>query len=267
MVSSVTPHPGMDPQPRVEVLVDPFDLNGSTATITVWQTSELGEVRVRDAIRKTVAGGFTVEDFEVPTGVTVTYRVQQFNTAGVDLGFALEMQTQVDIPDGMVVLSDPLNPARAVMVDGHADFAGELRRSRPVRTINAGGNTVALMGLQGLLDSVPLVCNTRSLEDADMLDLILQETQVLVRLMPSGGRLPIVFQCVVPDPVQVPQDVQWGGEWVRWDLGGHQVSRTELDIIVPLFTWQDVIDYYPTWTALMAAHVSWLDLLRNPPEV
>lgn len=268
MVSTVTPFSDMDPSPRVVVFVDAFDLNGSTTKITVFQVSAAGEFPVRNAIRRVSAGGFVVTDFEVPLGIPVTYRVQQFNSAGKSLGYVLSLHTQVDIEVGFAVLSDPLNPAHAVLVSANPDFGGVLKRPRPVQTYRAGVNTVALMGLEGLLESVPLHCETESLIDADMLELVLAETQFLVRVQASTVRIPAVMHVVAGEPTQKPVSVQFGGELISWEMTGDQVSRTTLDILFPLINYQRFADAYATYASAAAAYATYLAaLLAPPPEV
>lgn len=270
MASTVTPHADMDPSPRVDVFIDAADLNVSTATITVHQISVAGDIEVRNMVGVASSGGFAATDYEPPLGVPVTYRVAQYSSGGAELGFALELTTQVDVADGMAVLSDPLVPGSAVMVEAHEVFGGELRRSRPTRVYRAGFRTVALMGMQSLLEDVPLQCQTKTLEDADKLEEVLAAGQVLVRLMPSGGRLPRILHVVIPSPVQVPVDVQYGGEWIKWDLTGVEVSRPTIDIIVPVLSYQLYIDYVLATTAgtysdASALWSTYISAIRNPP--
>lgn len=270
MASTVTPFADMDPSPRVDVFIDDADLDVNTVEITVHQISVAGDIQVRNMVRQSALGGFADTDYEPPLGVPVTYRVAQYDAGGSELGFVLELTTQVDIADGMAVLSDPLAPGLAVMVEANADFGSELRRTRPTRVYRAGYRSVALMGMQGLLEDVPLRCQTKTLEDADMLEDVLAAGQFLVRLMPSGGRLPLILHVVVPSPVQLPVDVQYGGEWIRWDLTGQQVSRPEIDIIVPVINYQRFIDYLVattdgTYGAAAAIWSTYLSALLNPP--
>lgn len=215
------------------------------------------------------AGGFAGTDYEVPLGVPVTYRVAQYNSSGGELGFVLELTTQVDIADTFAVLSDPLAPGTAVMVSAVATFGGELKRKRSTRTYRAGYRTVALMGIQGLLEDVPLHCETLTLADADLLEDVLAAGQFLVRLMPST-RLPGVLHVVVPSPVERPIDVQFGGELVEWDLNGTEVSRPEIDILVAVINYQLFADYVASvgdGTYGFAATVwsTYLNAMLNPP--
>jgi hypothetical protein len=270
MVSSLTVWTDMDPCPRARVDIDPADLDVGADAVTVWQlsSSALGsaEVRVRSAIEVASAGGVVVTDYEIPLGVPVTYRVEQF-TAGVSIGFSdVELTGQADIADGHAVLTDPLDPARSVLVDAHIDFGGVLQRTRPTRVYRAGDFSAALSGLRGLLEVVPLRCNTRTVADYVLLDQVLASTQFLVRLMPSGGLLPSAFNVVVPSPAAVPVDVQYGGSWVQWELTGQEVSRSEIDVLVPVVNYQLFADAFATYGDAASAYSTYLDALRTPPS-
>jgi hypothetical protein len=252
------------------VFVDAADLDASTVTITVHQISAAGDFEVRGLRSVASAGGVAGTDYEVPFGVPVTYKVMQFDSGGVELGYVLDLVTQVDIGDGYAVLSDPLVPANAVMVEAHTDFGSVLQRNRPTRVYRAGYQTRALMGLRSLLEDVPLTCQTKTLDDADMLDAVLAGSGFLVRLMPSGGRLPLAFHVVVPSPAQVPVDVQYGGEWVRWDLNGTEITRPEIDVLVAVISYGRFADYMAaqaddSYGAAAAIWSTYLDAMRNPP--
>lgn len=270
MASTVTPFADMAPSPRVKVFIDSADLNVSTSTITVHQISVAGDIEVRNMKRVASAGGFAATDYEPPLGVPITYRVMQYNASGVELGYVLSLVTQVDIDPTKAVLSDPLAPGTAVMVNALADFGGTLKRERPSRVYRAGYRTVALMALQSLLDDVPLHCETDTIADADMLEDVLAAGQFLVRVMPAT-RLPLLFHVVVPQPVQKPIDVQFGGSLVEWDMDATEVSRPTIDILVAVISYQLFADYVATvgdGTYGYAATVwsTYLDALLNPPS-
>jgi hypothetical protein len=270
MASTVTPHEDMDPSPRVDVFIDAADLDGDTVTITVHQISVAGDIEVRNMRGVSAAGGYAATDYEPPFGVPITYRVQQFDAGGAELGYVLSLVAQVDIADGMAVLSDPLVPGVAVMVEAHTDFGSELRRSRPTRVYRAGYQTRALMGLQSLLEDVPLRCQTKTLDDADALEEVLAGSGFLVRLMPSGGRLPLLLHVVVSSPVQVPVDVQYGGEWIQWDLTGQQITAPTIDILVAVINYGRFADYMNTlpdnsYGNAAAIWSTYLDAMLNPP--
>lgn len=268
MASTVTPHEDMDPSPRVDVFIDDADLDGSTVTVTVHQISVAGDIEVRNMVRVASVGGFAATDYEVPLGVPVTYRVAQYDSGGSELGFALELTTQVDIESGFAVLSDPLAPGIAVKVYALATFGGDLRRPRATRTYRAGLRTVALMEMQSLLQDVPLHCETATLDDADALEDVLAAGQFLVRVMPSS-RLPAILHVVAPDPRQKPIDVQFGGELIEWQISGEEVSRPVVDIIVPVLNYQMLTDYVAqfggTYADMQTLWSTYLDILLDPP--
>lgn len=265
MASTATSHDDMDPQPRVDLVIDPVDLDVATDTITVLQMSKWGQLAVRSASRRSVTGGFAVTDYEVPPGVPVTYRVEQFDAAGVSLGYALlDLPARVDIPVGWAVISDPLAPGNAVLLRAESQFAGALKRSRATSFYSAGFDTIALSGLQTKLQDVVLRCVTESEQDRAALETITSVSMLVVRTMPQM-RLPGSLYAVVPEVVMDPFDAHVGGDTDVWDLVGQEVSRPALDIIVPVYTWQDIIDYYATWSALIADRATWLDVIRNPP--
>lgn len=269
MVSSVTPYVDMDPSPRVDVFIDDADLDPSTVTVSVHQMSVAGDVVVRGMDHVLSTGGFAGTDYEVPFGVPVTYKVQQHDVDGIDLGYVLELVTQVDVGEGVAVLSDPLSPGVAVMVNALADFGGKLTRNRKARVYRAGTRTVALMGLRSLLEDVPLHCETESIDDADALETLLDAAGMLVRV-PPNTRLPLVMYAVVPEPEQVPIDVQFGGELVEWNLTGDEVSRPSLDILVAVINYGRFAAYMNTlpdnsYGNAATIWSSYLDAMRNPP--
>lgn len=255
----------MAPSPRVQVSFSAAELDPAVATVTVVQISAAGEAEVREGRGVNAVGGAQVTDYEVPPGIPVTYRAEQFDVSGVSLGLTASATTQVDIDPGYVVVQDFLAPRNAVLVDAHESFAGEVRTSRASARYRAGRNTLVLMGEVGLAEQVPLTVNTRTLADADMLGSILAEGTALIRSMPNVVRIPQLFYCAIPDVVPVPIDVQYGGEWIRWDLVGDEISRPDIAVIEPLFSWGLYKSAFPTWGDAKAAYTTWLDAKSNPP--
>jgi hypothetical protein len=252
----------MDPSPRVHVTVtDPFPTADS---LTVLQLSIDGQIEVRNGVRISAVGGNFVPDYEVPLGVQVQYRVEFFTAAGVSLGLSEPETTQVDVEVGKAIFQDYLAPENAVMVDAEKRFAEDIKSSRTLQLYRAGLDTIALMGEQGLLESVNLRVVTLTEADQVGLDRILNEGTVLIRTMPPMP-VPRLLFAVIGTPTRVPINARWGGTMSYFDLVGDQVSRNILDIIVPVVTWQRIIDAYPTWADLIAAHSTWLDLIKNPP--
>lgn len=73
------------PCPRVEVFFPSFDVG--TVSVTVYRFAGGREFQVRGAVRAATAGALSRVDFEVPFNEPVSYRAEQFDAAGVSLGF------------------------------------------------------------------------------------------------------------------------------------------------------------------------------------
>lgn len=272
MASTATSHSDMAPSPRVVLDIDDADLDVATDTVIVWQLSKWGQVPVNRAARS-VAGGLVLTDYEVPAGVPVTYRVQQFDEDGIEIGYALSLAASVTIPFGYAVIQDPLAPANAVLVAALPDFSGTLRRSRPTRVYRAGGFTFALSGLRSAFQDVPLSIRTDDEASRDAIDIILGWTRILVRTPPEM-RLPGAFYAVVPDTIDDnTASARFGLEGDRWPLSGTEVSRPKIDILVPIYSYDRFKAYLDTlhpptpgtYDDARAVWATYIEGLRNPP--
>jgi hypothetical protein len=269
MASTVTPHEDMDPSPRVDVFIDDADLDPDTVTITVHQLSAAGDFEVRNMRGVSAVGGFAGTDYAVPLGVPITYKVQQYDVGGAELGFVLSLVTQVDIDPRFAVFSDPLAPGDAVLVRMERDFANTLTRRRPTQIYRAGYQTRALMGLQTLLEDVRLRCWTDTAEDRDVFWEVVSRSSILVRIMPNSP-LPLLFHAVIPDVNQVPFDYHAGGTTDVWDITGQQISRPEIDILVAVINYGRFADYMNTLVDNSYGNAAtiwstYIDAMLNPP--
>ncbi|WP_298742281.1 hypothetical protein [uncultured Microbacterium sp.] len=263
----------MGPSPRVRIDIDDADLDPAAVTVTVLQISKWGQVPVNNAPRD-VAGGLVLNDYTVPAGVPVIYRVQEFDASGADLGIALSLDAAVDIPFGRVVIQDPLAPGNAVMLDADVSFAGQRGRSRPTKIYQAGGRSFAMSGLMSALESVALHCYTDTVDDADMLALILEQPVVLVRTHPRSG-LPGSFYATIPNPVpDSTGHARFGRDTNVWDLIGSGVTRPSIDVIVPVYSYELFKQYldekYPPFGTYDDAALEWstyISAIRNPPPL
>ncbi|UOE45468.1 hypothetical protein [Agromyces larvae] len=272
MASVVAAFSDMDPSPRAVIDVDPADLLAGTVSVTIWQLSTWGQVPVRNAVRRTVAGGLLVTDYEIPPGGRVTYRVEQFDASGVSLGFALSLSAEVVVPPGWVVVSDPLAPRNAVRLRAEARFAEGLTRTRPTAIYQAGGRTFAMTGVYSALQKVVLRCVTTSEAERSTLAAILAESVICVRS--ERMRLPGAFFATVDTVPMIPWDARVGGDTDVWDIAGDEVTRPVLDVIVAVYSYQAFREFldrkYPPRATYRQAATEWatyIDALRNPPPL
>jgi len=259
---ALTPWYNANPCPRVDVTIT--GLATAVQTVTVWQITDEGRVPVRNATNVYAVGGLFVTDYEPPLGVTVSYAAEQFNAAGASLGWTESTSTYLVSGALTAWFQDPLDPASAVMTTMDASFADEVSETREVKLHRIGNETIALMGYQGLIEGLNLRVYTTSAVDADRLRAVLRRTQVLVRTVPPVP-IPRALHVVIPKVPQKGIDITGGGEVYVWDLEGDQVTRSSLDLTIPVVSWQRYMNKYATWADFIAAYPTWFDAIKNPP--
>ncbi len=259
MVSTVAAFVDMAPSPRVQVDIDDADLNPATVSVIVWQISQWGQIPVNRTPRS-VAGGLVIDDFEVPGGVQVVYRAEQFDSGGVSLGMALSLSVRVDWDPGDVILSDPLEPGNAVRVRAEKLFAGSLERGRSSSLYRAGAKTFVMSGPMSGFQKLSLRVVTENDADRQTLSLITEQATMLVRAMPQT-RLPGILYVSVPSVPMVPFNARTGGAVDVWDMSGDQVSRPEIDIVVAVYSYDLFKAYldakYPPEATYDDAELEW----------
>ncbi len=271
MPSTAVAFTDMAPSPRVQIDIDPADLDPGTTSVKVWQISPWGQVPVnREPVPAT--GGVVVDDFEVPGGVQVVYRVEQFDAAGASLGYTLSLQVEVGWDYGDVILSDPLAPANAVRVRAEKLFAGALERSRSSAIYRAGTRTFSMSGPLSGFQKLVLRVVTESESDRAMLELITEQATILVRAMPQT-RLPGVVYVTVPTVPMIPFNARRGGQVDVWDMEGDEVSRPNVDIVVAVYSYDLFKAYldakYPPEATYNDAEAEWstyIEAARSRPS-
>lgn len=262
---TLTAHEGMDPQPRVDVLFDVSEFDPSVDLVTVYQISADGTRAVRDAILESGVGGFAVTDYEVPPGISVAYRAQQFDADGLELGYTDSASVTVGgVPAGWAVFSDPLAPSRAVLVRFEMGAMSALSNSRQSQTYRVGTDTITLKGELSLLENVPIRVFTETDAAAVSLFQILAEGDVLIRTI-SPVPLPRAFYASFATLPREPFDAHEGGEWKQWNLTATEVSRTVLGALIPDVTYERYNDFFATYTAFNAAKATYLEHIAEPP--
>jgi hypothetical protein len=262
MTVLVTLTPFTDPNPSPRVRIDVTGLPAD-ADVTIHRYAD-ETATVMGAVKVFGGGSFTVVDYLAPTGVIVTYLAEWFDpTSGASLGLSAGASLILPAESDFAWVSDPLQPGNAVRVTIADVFADKLTRSRSVQLHRVGNRTVALMGSQGKLLSVNLRCYTDA-ADTDMLRKIVGAGIVCIRTAPPVA-LPRVLTGVLASADEVGFDIRFGGDTTVWDVTGDEISPLELDIAVPVVTWQNYIDAFPTWADFNAAYLTWFDAMQNPP--
>lgn len=277
MPSSAESLPDMSPSPRAVIDLDPADLDPATATVTIHQLSRWGDIPVRGYSGRALVGGLVATDYEIPLGVDVTYRVEQFDESGDSRGFALALPARIDMPDtghrtiGKVVVQDPLAPARAILLDARPGSFAQLEKRRDLQIYDAGTTTLGLAGLRTLLKDVPFIFTTDTEDQREQLDAILASSVILIRAE-RRTRLPGLFYAAASSIQQIPHDPSLWTDIDDWSFAASEITRPVLAVVVALISYQLFQDFVQSTTAgtyddAASIWATYLDALRNPPEI
>jgi hypothetical protein len=266
------------PGPRTGVTVDGLDPDGPTV-VSLWRSSPGGKRRVvRGWSRRTVFGADYVEDAEVPLGRAVTYDLQIHSGAIIPDS----VQATVLVESEFGYIQDPLVAGSMVPVTGGehgGNWPGSTLRSSAFAALQrgVGGDAVPILGSDepiGLfgqrmaLSGVDFSVMTYAAEQGTMLRSLLSATTlVLVRTLPAWGSLPDLLY-TVPSVSEEPQNPWAGGTLTLWRLAGDQLAPPSVNVIVPIWSYDDVAALWSTYAeqqaAMVAAGATYLDDLRDP---
>lgn len=255
------------PCPRVEVFFSSFD--AGTASVTVYRLAGGQERQVRGAVRAPTGGTFTRIDFEVPFNVPATYRAEQFNAAGVSLGFT--PSAAVTVASDETWMHNPLDPQGSVVVFFGDDGGWSVTRPTPGVVSHPKGRRVGVVlseprqGVSGL----KLTVRTSTDADADRVQAMCGDNGMppvlCVRLGVKDQRLR------VPQPLflsalavaEVDMDTRWGGSELAHMVDGDEVDPPIPGLFVPLLRAKDINVSFATAAAVNAGHLRASDVNRR----
>lgn len=263
------------PVPRVGITVTGLDAAGPSV-VTVWRTTSGGARRaVRGWKKRIVYGSDYYIDYEAPLGREVTYTLEVHS--GATTPTRTSDAVTLDCATGFV--QDPLMPLGAVAVSGaREDGVPTMRGSAFSALEYAVGSTqaavlgrrepVAMTGQRLAISGVSFDMLTRAAEQATALRNLLAETSLmLVRPLPEWGPLPDLIY-TVPSVTEQPLDVAWGGSLTRWLLQGDSVAAPSMQVLVALWTYDQVAALWATYGEAQAAAstsgATYLDNQRDP---
>lgn len=262
-----------DGLPVVGITITGLDAIGPS-TITMWRSTDGNKRRaVRGWNRRVVYGADFGYDYEVPLGRVVTYTLE-VNSGAV---FPELMFHTVTVDSDVGYIQDPLLPLGAVAVSGDKSehyLTGSAFQSlryavESTEVAILGSNEpVAMTGQRMAMSGVDMSMVTRAAEQASALrDLLAETPLVLVRPLPEWGPLPDLIY-TVPQVIEEPIDVSWGGSFTRWNLVGSQVAPPSIQVLVSLWTYGEVEALWATYADAQAAATAYgatyLDEQRDP---
>lgn len=264
------------PVPRVGITVDGLDGVGPSV-VTVWR-STVGGVRrkVRGWDARRIFGSDFAIDYEAPLGRVITYELQVISGAVVPQ--RLTATTTLDVTTGFI--QDPLLPLGAIPVSGDRTPAGATLRSTAFQQLDyeAGFTSTQVLGSREPVvnggqrrsaSNISYDMITRAAQDAtDLRNLLTVTSLILVRPLPEWGPLPDLIYTMAQVVSEMPYDVSYGGSLTRWALKGDTVRPPSIQVLVALWTYDQVAALWATYgDAQSAANLisaTYLDAQRDP---
>lgn len=269
--------------PWADITVTGLSLAGS-AVLTLWRSTPGGErVPVRGGRNLEAIDSLNLIDYEVPLARPVTYEVEV--VSGPDTG-AVIAPASVTVASSCGYVHDPLDPSVVVPVwatrapSGQPVLAGtawrELTRSADVSVHNVLGSRlpVAIGGQRRAPSGVDLSMLTDAETQNTLLRNMVDGASVLVvRGLPAwlGEAWPAVAYVALPEVVESPlksgRAAAGAGSYLtRWTLQGSVVRATTARVLIALFTYQDVQDFFATYSQkqLSAGGGTYLDDQKKP---
>lgn len=243
------------------VIIDCNGLGAATTALVERSTDQVTWVTVRGGLDVSITVGvfdLPINDYEFVPDVENFYRVNP-DTGADQTGSITPTLTATWLKSvarpflnqsfsRSEIVSDVNRPER----DGVFDIIG---RSLPIAVTELRSSKQY---------SLRLV--TRTLGEADALDLLLASGDALFLHVPSTWPLPSAYVAVG----NAPRAMRWSTDWSTWTLAIKEVAAPSADVVGSLSTYQTVLSTYATYTALLAAHSDYADVLTligSPDEV
>lgn len=264
------------PVPRVGITVTGLDPVGPSV-VTVWRSTAGGKRRkVRGWANRVVYGSDFTLDYEAPLGRLVTYDLQVISGALVPL--RVSDSTTLDVAHGYI--QDPLLPLGAVEVTGGLDLEDAVTlTSAAFRklaydvdssevSVLGSSEPVALTGQRMAASGVDFSVFTEAAQQGTNLqNLLLSTPLILVRPLPNWGPLPDLIYTVPKVSMEITYGEE-GATFIEWSLTGNTVAPPSIQVLVALWTYDQVAALWGTYddaqAAASATASTYLDDQRDP---
>lgn len=251
----LTPFPDFGPVPRV--LVSVSAPAPGTQTVTVLRTSEGREMPVRGGIKRYAVGGTAVMDYEAPPGPS-SYRAQQFDVNGADLGYlALGAVTMPDFS----CIHQPLSPALAIQSPRiMLDSANDLANPSPGETVWPEGATVGRIiggqrrGLVGTRLHIRLSSQAEMGTFAAMFGGYTQDFPSVLCIRTPAGTLPQLPRVLFAGCLDPHRVISGANALLTYDMTVDEVAPPYPGLLIPLLRREDIDVAYPTRAERAAAY-------------
>ncbi|MGV8972254.1 MAG: hypothetical protein ACOH10_08015 [Rhodoglobus sp.] len=251
----------MTPAPTVTLTA--AALPATTVSVFVWRQWGSQAVRVQGDSLVVVAGqAFAIDDFQVPPGQAVSYKIESYSAAGALLETYLSGSvTPAAITNPATAwLMDVADPSRALLVSLMDGTGATIRRDGPGSLMfPLDGSAPAWISGPRTPSARPFAIRTTTLADANAMEQMLAPNGVLL-LRPSSSmrHLTGLFYIAAAAVDESPEG--YSDAPTEWSWNGQEVAPDDWGVVVPIRTWADVKAQFATWADVKAQRATWLDV-------
>ncbi|MBT2467862.1 hypothetical protein J7E97_08235 [Streptomyces sp. ISL-66] len=223
-----------------------------------------GEAGLLDGTFEIAYDTTTIEDYEAPLGVPVTYLIEMIDPSDMSVEARTSDDVTIAHADAQYAwLKDPGYPSRnlQVMVERAPDWQRPIEQS--VSRVKGRRNAVTLSDVRGGLEG-DLLVYTQSDDERRSLHALLDPGHTLLWQAAPGMGVDDMYVSVAG-----VTEARTGGpatdEWRSWALS---LTQQDMPATVGVSgsagrTWQDVLADFPTWQAVLDAYPTWEDVFLD----
>ncbi|WP_353809164.1 hypothetical protein [Agromyces sp. SYSU T00194] len=252
--------------PWVEVFLGSGDVDASTVTLRYYRYSEGRIWLLRGGVD--VAPDVAVLDFGCPPGVQATYRAEQFDVAGVSLGFTDSASTTLNVSGTWV--HNPLDPSNGVAVELDMDTSYEHVRPTPGDLVHPeGAGLPRRIGVpRHGVEDLPIVLNLDDQATYEAFDALLgsyatQQIGILCLRTSEPVLWPRTFYISSPQFRARDNTYRYGGQWMQFVASVTEVEPPYPGLSTPLLTTDDLDAAYDDTDLRDAAYSTTTEMDRD----
>jgi hypothetical protein len=251
----------LTPGPTVTLVASA--LPSTTVSVYVWRMWAAQTVRVQGDSLVIVAGqAFALDDFQVPPGQALSYKVESYSATGALLETYLSgTVTPAAIVDPTTAwVMDVADPAHAMLLPLMVGTDADVTRDGPGSLlVPVDGSAPSWISGPRTPSSRPFVIKTSTASDATLMEQMLAPNGVLLLRASSIIRHQTGLMYLAAASVkETPRHPLEGVE--RWSWNGQEVAPDDWGLVVPIRTWADVKAQFALWSDVKAARATWLDV-------
>lgn len=202
----------------------------------------------------------TIDDYEFPVGVEITYRIRSY-TSGDGLLVTTTCTITVDLDEVWLksigrpflnrVLHCVSNPSPIIRRARNGVFP-VVNRSYPIAVTDTRGSREV---------TVPVI--TQTTQEREDLDLLLASGDPVFVQTPLNHPLPTMYAIIEDTTESRPvRNRDCNNDWRLFDLPMIEIVAPGPDVVGTTGTWQTVVNTYATWADVISNNATWADLLE-----